>query len=290
MKSVQQLMTRLAAVEDFLYFGGEFAAVKPGQLPLTIAPPYYKGLERYVRRTVVAETDFRSTDARPNKRAQDYIKKINVGRVIEGSYLVTVHLPLESFTKSPLGRSVWQRILRCMNVLDEATARNSEAPLLALGDVGWSAPMCEAMGELIEQTDAIEIKAHVSPNSAYPSQPTVSALNAGFTVSPGKTVDILGRAISVLRGIPEEQRETVTGFLYSAEDRELAKQGDTRVVKIRWERPGHDPVTVSAELDPERYKQALEALRSRTPVSVSGVLTRRGVHLYLLPESQIALT
>lgn len=275
------VLVRLSSADDLLYFGGRFADDLPGQLPLYKASSYYRHTEAYVRSSVAAELSY-SASGRPLRgNWAGYFQRVRVGQVIDGSYLVTVHLPLSSFTQEPIARRTMQRVIRCLEALGEADIRQSETPLLEMGESGWNAPMCEAVGEFIDDLKPTAIEALTSPNPTWRGNMQIPPQKVEIAVHPPIAVQALGIAASSFRGIKESYDVTVEGFPFGLDDRETLHESSLNLVRIRWNRPDQSSVNVHLELEPSQYRTVLEAHRRHWQISVSGIMTRRGMLYYL---------
>lgn len=286
---IEAFLDRLSAVEDFLFLGSAFRHDLPGQIPIGLAGPYYNGINNVIRKTIATQVEYKPAAADVKPRTADYLKGVTFGKVLEGSYIVTVHLPLASFTKEPIGRGTWERTIKCFQSLAAASERESAEPLLALGEDGWSAPMCEALGELIEKTKPLTLIAQASPNPTWKGTAPQPEQEARIEIRDKVTVAALGQASTILRGIREFEDAVVTGFAFNLENRELIQQGRQKVVRIRWEREDQAPVTVYVNFDDADYGRALDAHKAGRPVRVEGRLERRGIQLHLEPRGAVEI-
>lgn len=283
---VTSLLVRLANEEDDLFFfGGEFGDGPPGQMEIRKAPIYYRHIEKYLRVSLAAEAAFSSTDAKLPPRSATYYKKVRVGQVLPGSYLVSIHLPLASYTQEPLGRRTMSRIVRCIAQLEEtADAPQSEASthLLEMGNDGWSAPMCESLGELISDLKPQKLELVTCPNPTWPGRDRLEAQRVELDINVSKTLATLGGVATALRGIREESFEVVTGRVWALEDRDLLESNSGKVVKVNWIRPDLSSITIHLELDGSTYARALEAHRLKRSIEAAGTLKIIGMRYFLV--------
>jgi hypothetical protein len=278
-----EILERSRKTLDIMYFGCEFPSISPGLIRSVDAVHYYTNLTRYVREVTTLEG---STSKGRNANA--YMNRIHFGEVIAGSYLVSVHLPIDG-EPNALGRRVLNRAITSFDLLVESQEVGSAKPMTDDPETAWSPGMCDVIYNLIQETQATELKLIPRQDPVYPSAKKQDQAARIVSVESGLTDQVLLTAKSILVGLREEEYAQVEGLASVFTDLSVREDSQVRKVEIFWRRPGKKSISVIAHLSEDDYARALVNASKKQAIRVSGLLKQKGTRYVLEQPDQVSL-
>lgn len=227
------------------------------------------------------------------RQADDYMSRVRLGQTEQGSFVVTLLAPVPPAIRTqgtlwpieddePFERQVTKRL---STGLDAAAAAIEKLNLCENFSVfedavsqGVSANLCEATGKLSENERGVE----VSITWAKTRPTLLPRWSRMFTRSEGEMLKAVARTFYEKQPRPDEQ---VEGFVVDLHREESSDEGRVRLRAI----VDGKPVSVQTELEPEKYKIAIQAHDEKRPLSLVGNLERVGRRWKLVSPSSVQI-
>lgn len=269
---------------------------RDGSIPLPKAMQLVQGMHDLVVQAALAELP---PSPKRNKEAVELANRSRFGQTDVGSFIATLYYPVSladlggqvtlpgTRFPAPIHRRITARLVRGLGYVARA-AENGDVELLGQhADDGLNSEMCQAVSQLVSSfpQGACSFSANFDPIVAVPADLPVSQITIPATASL-----VLDRAATLIRRaarpqLPEaEPREVwvegyVTQLQHVHEDREDVQRPYR--VWVLWD-TGDTPRTVSFDVSPDVYNEALEAHRRTVPIRVRGRLDGSGSRPVLL--------
>ena len=177
----------------------------------------------------------------------------------------------------PFGRRVVERIARGLSAYSSAVEEQNPSVIAQQPD-GFSANMCDAMADIVEQTDVSKILLGIKLSPEWRMSENVP-LALAFSVE-AKHIELLRDAAKVMRVDETPRPVTVFGRIKRLETdgnpADLLEDPAAREIEINWVNEENTIVHVKVMLTPQKYLEAVEAHKQGNAVSASGKLTRVG--------------
>lgn len=232
------------------------------------------------------------------KDAADYMERVRLGQTEHGSFVVTLLAPVPpaldvpgtqallwpSAAEEPFDRLVTRRLADGLEAARGAAERvmRGSASLAPFQDAvprGVSANMCEALSQLIEKGDGLEISVTWAKTRLTP-EPRRKVI---FSRSEG---EIFREAARVFRTMEPRPEERIEGFVIACDRKPSESSGR---VTIRTLIDGQ-AVSVRSVLEQDLYSQALAAHEKKEVVGITGDLKRQGQRWHLAnPRALVTL-
>ncbi|WP_297799012.1 hypothetical protein [uncultured Brevundimonas sp.] len=229
------------------------------------------------------------------KDATDYMDRVRLGQTEHGSFVVTLLAPVPpaldtygtqaelwpSETSEPFDRLVTRRLadgLQAARSAAEHVMRTGGGltPFRDAVSKGVSANLCEALAQLIERGEGLEVSVTWAKTRLTP-EPRRKIF---FSRSEG---EVLREAARVFRTLEPRPDETIEGFVISCDRKTDETSGR---VAIRTIIDGQ-PSSVKVELSPSLYSEAVQAHEKKQLVSLNGDLKRHGQRWHLVNTRDI---
>ena len=222
---------------------------------------------------------------RVTKEAQEYSEKCRFGHTFRGSFGFTIELPVErndepslsAFEQpAPFERRVIQRLARGLKNI-EAAERADDSTILARDFAsGFNANMCDAFVDLLEQTsDKLKFVFAWSPE--WLPSPDIGQIELYSTHSA--TLSLVRDAAEKMRRSYISRVRTITGQVTSLKSEhnpaDLLDFSSPREIVIEGDSDELTSIKVKVVLSPTDYILAVEAHKSGSLVSITGLLERR---------------
>lgn len=215
------------------------------------------------------------------KEAQDYMSRVRLGQTEQGSYVVTLLIPIPpamrleqsglwpEHDEEPFERRVTKTLAKSLD------AARVAAESVALGgasggferavDAGVSANLCDALADLIDSGEGLDVS--FSWAKTRPRPETRKVISFERSEAP-----IFRAAASDFRSKEPRGEETLMGWV-----NKLARkpQADAGAISLSTFIEGK-PVSVSVPLPTSTYHEALQAHDDEKPISIRGNLVRHG--------------
>lgn len=265
-QSLDELNHRIEGFKtDLLRIGCEVTGIKPGLIPASVAPGFYRKTSNFLRSSSVSLQVERDQTAKGG-----IYERFMYGRTKEASYMVEVHVPVDTIP-DPIGRAFVKKTVAAVESLREAVRRDDENMIVNAPGAGWSAAMCESVIEFVNDPNFSTFKVQALPDRIWPDPDPIETGEIAVPLKGNGAGDLLARASARLRGLKQSQYEEVVGIPYASRDESVIGQSDRRTVSILWRRVGSSPVKVRAELSREAYEMTL-ASQSKRLIHVRGWL------------------
>lgn len=256
--------------EDLLYFGCEIEGAASGRLPVRFARSFYEMASRYFKTAAQGLIQRRGESL----ASTALFDRLQYGQTSEGSYKVTVHVPVDT-APDPAGRQLVRESVGSFQVLSEAVQKGDDRGLLSDRRASWTAPMCEALLRFTEQPVFSELKLQAATDPAWEEPASVPSDEIVIPLKSAPTNVVLSAAAAKLRGLSQSQFVEVVGIPYASRDDAVIGEGETRSISIKWLRQHEPPMKVQARLSQEGYEEALGAV-SKRQIRLSGWLRQHG--------------
>lgn len=256
--------------EDLLFFGCEVVGMPAGRLPMRAAPSFFENATRFFRTTIDSTVSRRARMIPGVKPQSNFLDRLQYGQSREGSYMVTVHVPVDTIHE-PIGRLVVRDTIQAFGCLEVATQRGSDEPLLSST---WTAPMCEAILKFVESPLFAEVKMQAAPDPIWNEGAPVSTDIISVPLRSSAAPEVLAAAAAKLRGLKESQWVEVVGIPYATRDDVVIGEGNTRLISVKWLRDDAPPMKVQAQLSEKAYEEALRAV-SKCHIKLAGWLRQK---------------
>ena len=215
-----------------------------------------------------------------NKEANDYMRRVRLGQTERGSFVVTLLAPVPpqlqlqpqldptwaSIEDEPMERKVTRRLMYAL----EASRSAAEQALSGDGaaferavEAGVSANLCEAVANLIDQSNGIDVSVTWAR-----TRPTPEPMRR--IVFSSSDAEILKEAARTFRARQPKPDVTLVGTVYKLKRDQDEVEGSVTLKALIDDRLQ----SVTAVLDQSNYDVAVSAHGRQAPVVVTGDLER----------------
>lgn len=232
------------------------------------------------------------------KDATDYMARVRLGQTEHGSFVVTLLAPVPpalevsgtqtdlwpSAESEPFDRLVTRRLadgLQAARIAAEQVMRlgGGLEPFRQAVPKGVSANLCEALAQLIDRGEGLEVSVTWAKTRLTPEP----RRRISFSRAEG---DIFREAARVFRTLEPRPDERIEGFVIGCDRKPDEVVGRVTIRTII----DSQPVSVKSELEPVLYSEALQAHEKKQAISIAGDLKRQGQRWHLLnPRALSAL-
>lgn len=258
---------------------GEFV----DSLSLTIAASNVWNLKNLIVYAASSERDPRPYFVRPLTAAVQHASACQFGHTFQGSFGFTIESPLEvprqmSFedmdAPPPFERRVVERILRGLVLTQRAVAEEDVSVLTEAYKRAFNANMCQSLVNLSKEK-MMEVEFSVVWSPVW--EPPEDLQNVDSVKLTYSSYIYLERAALDLQSV-EPRKETILGKIILLRTRSDPREQDDkpRTVEIPWHDEEGRAITVRMSLEPDDYLKAVEAHKSNSSVTVTGMLERIG--------------
>jgi hypothetical protein len=286
--AAQILREVLASTTDVVRLSLRGSTMNDGRIPVEAGLAAYDGARNLLLAAACSALDRRSAHARRKPdAAMKLLQRVRFGQTEVGSFVLTmessvppllqgrlIELPDE---ETPLERKTSLLLATALRetqvALQEAAATGSIEPFRSRTPAGLSANLCDALVELIRDTQADQLSVSVSYAHHRPVPPIPAAITFGRDAVP-----FLSEAATGLRGEASYPAYLLAGVIVSLTSDNPAVGG---TVTIRGDVEG-SLRQVRVALDAASYSSAIQAHEDRALVTVGGELTPEGKSLRLL--------
>jgi hypothetical protein len=176
----------------------------------------------------------------------------------------------------PLNRRIIERIAVGLATYSEAVESQDPSAIAKRLD-GFSANMCDAMADVIEETDVSKMAVGIKLSPEWRSVNLASV--STFSIEQ-KNIELLRVAAKTMRVDEKPRPVTVFGRVRRVETvgnpADLLEDPATKEIEINWASDDNTLLHVKLMLSNVDYVEAVEAHKSGKPVSASGMLIRSG--------------
>lgn len=256
-------------------------------IQLRVASLYINEMKSFLASSATTELTGERSFKRTKKEAIDYAEKCRFGHTFRGSFGFMIEspvvlndaptIPTISEKALPLGRRVVERIARGLSAYSSAVEEQNPS-VIAQQPEGFSANMCDAMADIVEQTDVSKILLGIKLSPEWRMSENVPTALA-FSVE-AKHIELLREAAKVMRVSETPRPVTVFGRIKRLETdgnpADILEDPASREIEINWVNEENTIVHVKVMLTPQKYLEAVEAHKQGNAVSASGMLARVG--------------
>lgn len=286
---------------DLARVKAEGDGVDEGSLPLAGGVALVQRAQQMLLSAACSSQASRSNFIRTPKRAQELMERARLGQTEQGSYVVTILVPMplpgstgpeqvEMFTSSqpkpePFERQVTRRLVDSVAALATAVQGAEEKrdlePFSTAITRGVSANLCEAVVGAYEavHTDLISVGVNWASLGSPRADGKVEAPAVAVLQTKPNTIIVLKEACDFLRQQTEPEPDIeVIGHVVGLKRETTDIEGEVTVFGNAGNRERH--VTVMLPL--EGYNRMVAAHKTDAPVSVTGTLEKRGQRFFLV--------
>lgn len=231
--------------------------------------------------------------SRKPTQAIDYVKNVRLGQTEQGSYVLTVRMPVPSPrstgmqyelipnqsgpTLDPFERKVSTTLMQAVGAVHDSAHRYAESgdlkPLLRHVRLGVSANLCEALVGLHEETGSRQIRLQMS---WAPTLPISDDRSSEFAFR-GMDIPVLREASRLLRESAPRGEFRLIGPVVALRRNPMSFSGKVTVEAL----VDGAPRRVTLGLGAANYEQAIEAHQRNLQVRCWGELVKDGNHYAL---------
>lgn len=251
-------------------------------IPLFLADRVIRSLAKLLKFAAAQVEKTRAYYMRPPEKAVKYSEVLRFGHTFEGSFGFSVESPLnlpsigmpEITINAPFARLAVERVYDGLEIVEKATKDGSSAMIVDNIDSGFNANMCEAIVEISEEIQAVE----VAYNFGWSPMLPISDMNKSvktFILSPG-SYRVLEDATRQLKNDVDELDTTISGAvtILKAPPGFLVHEDAITLVTINGKTDTGIYVNITTHLKTEDYKLACDAHRDGKFVLLRGHLVR----------------
>lgn len=254
-------------------------------IQLRIASQYINQMRGFLASSATTELTGERHSKRTRKEALEYAEQCRFGHTFRGSFGFLI----ESFVglnetptldivsdNLPLSRRVVERITVGLATYDEAVETQNPGVIAECQD-GFSANMCDAMADMLEETDVSKMVIGIKLSPEWRSKTITS--KSIFSIEH-KNIELLRVAAKSMRVDEKPRPVQVFGRVRRVETdgnpANLSEDTAPKEIEINWASDDNTLLHVKVMLPNADYAEAVEAHRSGQPVSASGMLVRVG--------------
>jgi len=254
-------------------------------IQLHVASQYINQMRGFLASSATTELTGERHFKRTRKEAIEYSERCRFGHTFRGSFGFLIESPVGlNDTPSlelgeeplPLNRRIVERIAVGLSAYSEAVETQNPGAIVRQGD-GFSANMCDAMADVIEETDVSKMVIGIKLSPEWRSEKLAQRLT--FSVEH-KNVELLRTAAKSMRVDEKPRPVTVFGRIRRVETdgnpADLLDDPEPKEIEINWASGDDTLLHVRLMLPNKDYSDACDAHKSGKPVSVSGMLKRVG--------------
>jgi hypothetical protein len=254
-------------------------------IELRIASQYINQMRSFLASSATTEMTGERHFRRTRKEALEYAEQCRFGHTFRGSFGLliespvglndapTMHIVSESL---PLNRRIIERIAVGLSTYSEAVETQNPGAIAKRLD-GFSANICDAMADIIEETDVSKIDLGIKLSPEWRSE--LVDTRSTFSVEH-KNIELLREAAKSMRIDERPRPVNVFGRIRRVETdgnpADLLEDTATKEIEINWASDDNTLLHVKLTLSNTRYVEAVEAHKSGKLVSASGMLVRVG--------------
>ncbi|MHC2086625.1 hypothetical protein [Methylobacterium sp. CM6244] len=252
---------------------------------LHVASRYINQMHNFLASSATTELTGERHFKRTRKEAIEYAERCRFGHTFRGSFGFLIESPVGlndtptldvGAENLPLNRKIVERIAVGLSTYSEAVETQNPGVIVRRAD-GFSANMCDAMADVIEETDVSKMVIGIKLSPEWRSEKLDQRLT--FSIEH-KNVDLLRTAAKLMRVDEKPRPVTVFGRIRRVETdgnpADLLEDPAPKEIEINWASDDNTLLHVRLSLPNADYSEAVEAHKSGKPVSVSGMLTRIG--------------
>lgn len=254
-------------------------------IQLRIASQYINQMRGFLASSATTELTGERYFKRSRKEALEYAEQCRFGHTFRGSFGFLI----ESFVglnetptldivsdDLPLSRRVIERITVGLATYDEAVKAQDPSVIAECQD-GFSANMCDAMADMLEETDVSQMIIGIKFSPEWRS---TSIMSKSIFSIEHKNIELLRVAAKSMRVDEKPRPVQLFGRVRRVETdgnpADLSDDTAPKEIEINWASDDTTLLHVKVMLSNADYAEAVEAHRSGKPVSASGMLVRVG--------------
>jgi hypothetical protein len=254
-------------------------------IQLRVASQYINQMRGFLASSATTELTGERHFKRTRKEALEYAEQCRFGHTFRGSFGFLIESPVglnETPTldivseQLPLNRRIIERIALGLATYCDAVETQNPGVIAERRD-GFSANMCEAMADLIEETDVSKMVIGIKLSPEWRSKSFAS--QSTFSIEH-KNIELLRAAARSMRVDDKPRPVQVFGRIRRVETdgnpADLMEDTAPKEVEINWASDDSTLLHVKVMLPNADYAEAVEAHKTGKPVSVSGMLIRLG--------------
>lgn len=266
-------------------------------LPLETAPFVIKSLRNLVYHSACAEESPLPYFDNWKKIGKEYTQKCRFGHTFQGSFGMSIEMPIPPNTNQslspeleqiPLERRIMERITRGLQLSVQAVNEGNVEILTKSYTNGFNANLCEVMIQLTKYLEDFNIEYSMLWSPEFPSS-NVFDSNTTLKIEPIKFRPYYESAAKYLRASQESIQSTVIGKITNLHaesiDDDLEKKIDDRQITICWEKDKGKNTNIKVSLNPEDYRIACDAHKDSKRISIQGKPEKNGKFLILTSPS-----
>jgi len=254
-------------------------------IQLRVASQYINQMRGFLASSATTELTGERHFKRTRKEALEYAEQCRFGHTFRGSFGFLIESPVglnETPTldivseQLPLNRRIVERIALGLATYCDAVETQNPGVIAERRD-GFSANMCDAMADLIEETDVSKMVIGIKLSPEWRSKSLAS--KSTFSIEH-KNIELLRAAARSMRVDEKPRPVQVFGRIRRVETdgnpADLMEDTAPKEIEINWASDDNTLVHVKVMLPNADYAEAVEAHRTGKYVSVSGMLIRLG--------------
>jgi hypothetical protein len=254
-------------------------------IQLRVAAQYIDQMHGFLASSATTEITGERAFKRTRKEAIEYAEQCRFGHTFRGSFGFLIESPVglnDTPTMDivgeilPLNRRIVERIAIGLSTYNEAVEAQSPSVITKRPD-GFSANMCDAMADIIEETDVSRMIIGIKLSPEWRSDKLQA--NSSYSIEH-KNIELLRDAAKSMRIDENPRPVSVFGRIRRVETdgnpADLLEDMTTREIEINWASDDNKLLHVRLTLSPADYLSAVEAHKTGQPVSASGLLVHAG--------------
>jgi hypothetical protein len=254
-------------------------------IQLRIAAQYIDQMRGFLASSATTEITGERAFKRTRKDAIEYAEQCRFGHTFRGSFGFLVESPVglnDAPTMDivgeilPLNRRIVERIAIGLSTYNEAVEAQNPSVITNQPD-GFSANMCDAMADIIEETDVSRMIIGIKLSPEWRSGKLQA--NSSYSIEH-KNIELLRDAAKSMRVDEIPRPVSIFGRIRRVETdgnpADLLEDVATREIEVNWASDDNTLLHVKLTLSPADYLSAVEAHKTGQPVSASGLLVRAG--------------
>jgi len=278
-----------------------YSSTRLTSLPLELAPLVISRLRDLVYYAACAEEDNQPYFAKGRKIGKEYTHKCRFGHTFQGSFGLTIEMPLPPSTltllpdieASPLERRVMERIVRGLQFAVKGVRESDIGIMTSNYEQGFNANLCEVMKELTEDLDDFNLEYSMLWSPEFNASTDVSSFS-NIIIEPSVFRPYFEAAAKSLRAVTESQETEIIGKIIQLKAESLDSDDDSgdsdgRQVIIAWDIGNNRKVNIKISLSPENYRTACDAHKDNKTVSVKGRPEKVGKSWVLTSPASFAI-
>lgn len=259
--------------------------VRNDSIEFRMAGDYVTNMRTFIASSATTELTKSRHFARTVKEAIAFTDDCRFGHTFRGSFGFVIESPVElndfpAFEEVPeelpLGRRVVERIALGFEYIEKAS-RTNDPTLIAREASGMSANMCDAIADLVENTDVSQMKFGFDLSNEWKS--LSSGDHKSFQIAHNN-VELIRSAARSLKSEEEPTEVEIIGRI-----RRVATDGvpsnlfddkEKREIEVSWISNDDKLVHIKLDVTPEEYLAAVDAHKSGKHITVRGLLPASG--------------